>query len=584
MKSLLLRMTLTLMFLLGGLLGGVSAHAASARATIDRDTVQLGETLTLNVELEGSTSNIEPDITLLQKDFDILGKSSSTSISIINGQSSSKVLWAVGLQPKHEGRLTIPALNIGGAGTQALSVIVKAIAASTGTDASGKPVGDVMVELTVDPHAPYVQQQVRATLKLYYAMSMAEGGLEDPHVDGVVVKKLGQDKQYQGNLNGRNYNILERHYAITAEKSGAVTLPAVNFRGRAQDVSDPNSFFNRGRIVAAHSDPLQLDVRVRPADSGTGAWLPAASMTLTTDGVDATSSVRVGEPITLNLHLKAQGLGFEQLPELNLGSVDGAEVYPDKSATRTRDDGTWQYGERDRKFAIVPTRAGKLKLPAVDVRWWDTEHDRAAVASVPAQEIDVLPAAGVAGASPVANTSAATSPSAADALSSAVDSTTLIAAQSQTQTWRWLALASLLLWALSALGGLLWYLRKYRASHAATNKIGIVAITVDDSKPRNAFRAACGRNDLDAAAQALLRWARLHRPSLRSLGELAAQVGDRSQRESLVQLERARYGDGNGAGLAEVVAKAFVGGISFGHPDVQRKTDSVLPELYPTRI
>ncbi|QBB71986.1 protein BatD [Pseudolysobacter antarcticus] len=580
MKSLILRMTLALMFLLVGLLGGVSAHAASARATIDRDTVQLGETLTLNVELEGSTSNSDPDITVLQKDFDILGKSSSTSINIINGQSSSKVLWAVGLQPKREGTLTIPSLNIGGARTQALSVIVKAMAASSSTDASGKPVSDVMVELTVDPHAPYVQQQVRATLKLYYAVNLTEGNLEDPHLDGIVVKKLGQDKQYQGNLNGRNYNILERHYAITAEKSGAVTLPAVNFRGRAQDANDPNSFFNRGRIVAAHSDALQLDVRARPADSGTGPWLPAASMTLTADGVDATSSVRVGEPITLNLHLKAQGLGFEQLPELNLGSVDGAEVYPDKSATRTRDDGTWQYGERDRKFAIVPTRAGKLKLPEVEVRWWDTEHDRAAVASVPAQEIDVLPAAGAA---PVAN--ASTPPqSAADAMSSATDSAALIAAQNQAQTWRWLALASLLLWTFSALGGLFWYLRQRRASHAATNKLDAVATTIDDSKPRNAFRAACGRNDLDAAAQALLRWARLYRPDLRSLGELAALVGDTSQRESLVLLERARYGDGNGAGLAERVAKAFAGLISFGHPDVQNKTDSVLPPLYPTRI
>jgi hypothetical protein len=582
-KSLMLRMTLALMFLLGGLLGVASAHAASARATIDRDTVQLGETLTLNVELEGSTSNTEPDTTVLQKDFDILGKSSSTSISIINGQSSSKVLWAVGLQPKREGTLTIPSLSIGGASTQALSVVVKAATASTSTDASGKPVSDVMVELTVDPHAPYVQQQVRATLKLYYAVNLTEGNLEDPHLDGVVVKKLGQDKQYQGNLNGRNYNILERHYAITAEKSGTVTLPTVNFRGRAQDTNDPNSFFNRGRVVATHSDPLQLDVRARPADSGTGAWLPAASVTLTADGLDATSSVRVGEPITLNLHLKAQGLGFEQLPELNLDNVDGAKVYPDKSVTRTREDGTWQYGERDRKFAIVPTRAGKLKLPAVEVRWWDTAQDRAAVASVPAQEIDVLPAAGTSTA-PAADRSTATAQSAVDAPSLAADSTALMAAQLQAQTWRWLALASLLLWALSASGALFWYLRQRRASQPATNKLGAVAIAVDDSKPRNAFRAACGRNDLDAAAQALLRWARLYQPGLRSLGELAALLGDTSQREVLVLLERARYGDGNGAGLADRVAKAFAGGISFGHPDVQSKTDSMLPPLYPTHI
>src|SRR4029434_9046661 len=80
--------------------------------------------------------------------------------------------------------------------------------------------------------------------------------------------------------------------------------------------------------------------------------------------------------------------------ELTLSAPDGAEIYPDKPDTRTRDDGTWLYGERVRKFAFVPSRPGTLTIPGVSVRWWDTVHDRAETVELPARTVKVLPAVG----------------------------------------------------------------------------------------------------------------------------------------------------------------------------------------------
>ena len=112
------------------------------------------------------------------------------------------------------------------------------------------------------------------------------------------------------------------------------------------------------------------------------------------DDSELPSEIHVGDPVTRTIRLQAQGLGFEQLPELNLTAPDGAEIYPDKADTRTRDDGTWLYGERVRKFAFVPTRPGTLTIPGVSVHWWDTAHDRMETAELPAHTLTVLPAAG----------------------------------------------------------------------------------------------------------------------------------------------------------------------------------------------
>ncbi|MEO8802827.1 MAG: BatD family protein, partial [Rudaea sp.] len=368
----------------------VAAHAVEVRAWLDRSTMQMGETVTLNVQVSGDTSATKPDFSALTSNFDLLGSQGSTSVNMVNGQTTSKVLWAVALQPKHPGALTIPALNVAGQTTQPINLTVQQAAAGNG----GKAGDDVFIETTIEPHSPYVQQQVRLTVKLYYAVNLIDGNLDDPQAKGVVVRKLGQDSNYRAQVGGREYRVVERHYALLPENSGNVTLQPIDFRGHAMDSNDANSFFSRGRSVAARSDPIVLDVRPRPATSGTDTWLPARSVTLTTDGVDAGTKARVGDPITITLHLKAQGLGFEQLPDLKLPSIEGADIYPDKPTTQNRDDGHWLYGERDRKFAIVPNRAGTLSLPAISVAWWDTAHDQAQTAQVPAVTIEVAAAAG----------------------------------------------------------------------------------------------------------------------------------------------------------------------------------------------
>ncbi|HEY8011825.1 MAG TPA: BatD family protein, partial [Rudaea sp.] len=91
-----------------------SAHAAQVRAWLDRNSMQMGETVTLNVEVSDDANAAQPDFSALQQDFNLLGTQSSSAMNIINGQTTSKLIWAVGLEPKHAGTFSIPALNVAG--------------------------------------------------------------------------------------------------------------------------------------------------------------------------------------------------------------------------------------------------------------------------------------------------------------------------------------------------------------------------------------------------------------------------------------------------------------------------------------
>jgi hypothetical protein len=551
---------------------GAHADTPTARAWVDRATMQMGETVTLNVE-SSESNGAPPDFSALKQDFNLLGTQSSQQVSITNGSSQSKSLWAIGLEPRHTGRIAIAPLGVGTAKTAAIEVNVVAPAAT----ASGKAGDDIFLEATVDPLTPYVQQDVRYTAKLYFAFDLTEGNLSEPQADGIGVQRLGQEKKYVATLGTRRYNVVERHYALTPERSGAIDLPALAFRGTALDVNDPSGFFSRGRAVTAHSDALHLDVKPKPAQWTDATWLPAASLLLK-DETELPTQVRVGDPITRTIREQAQGLGFEQVPEITLAAVDGAEMYPDKADTRTRDDGEWRYGERVRKFAFVPNRPGPLTIPGLKVRWWDTVHDRAETAELPPHTIQVLPAAGAA-ATPAPNANAAkgvtgTTPALTGSAAVPLSGDTT---RSRMHLWRGVAIVLLVLWLLTL--ALWWRARHHSLPPATDNE----PVAPDISSQRAAFLRACAMAEFAGAERALVAWARGERPDVRNLGELATRLDDGAQRDALADLQRTRYAGAPSQGLGARLSQAFQGGLVWRGGGSERRIASALPALYPER-
>lgn len=554
----MMRRLLLLLVLCG--FAGVACAAGQTRAWFDRDSVQLGETVTLNVETTESAS--EPDFSVLETDFELLGRSSSSSVSIVNGSASSTMLWAVGLKPRREGTLTVPALSVGKSTT---APIVLAVGAAPDV-AAANPGDDFFIEVTAEPLTAYVQQQVRVTVKFFYAVNLTDGAVEELSAADAVVQKLGQDRSYDVERSGRRYRVLERRYAVTAQKSGTLQLPALNFRGRALSGNDPNAmFFGRGRAVTTRSEALSVAIHPRPPGSGDGAWLPAQSLQLQAEGADGSTRGRVGEPLTITLTIVAQGLGFEQLPELQLPPIDGADIYPDKSVTRSRESGGWIIGERSRKFAIVPTRAGTLHVPPAVLDWWDTTTDTAAKAQTPEITVEVADAAPGAVPAPAA-------PAAGAGAMVAVPGE----AELHIAFWRFVALFFLALWLLTLA---IWFVSRRRGHGHASPAVPATAVF---SPTRRSFEQAVAAGDVAAAAQRLLAWA--HSEGLRAshLGELAAQLDSAAQRDAIEHLQAVLYGGGDAAMLRDL-ATPFAAGFSRVPRTAANEDGSVLPPLWSRR-
>jgi len=531
--------------------------AAAVRAWLDRDSVVLGETVTLNVE--GDSAGVAPDFSVLARDFELLGTSSGTQVQIVNGQRSLVALRAVALRPLRAGTVTIPAFELGGERTEPLTLTVHAPAQAP-PDASR----DVFLEVEAEPRDPWVQQQVRYTLRLFYAVTLLEGQLDEPVVEHGEVRRLGQDSSDQRIIGGRRYNVVERHYAIIPERSGTLTVQAPGFRGRAILPGRRSTWIGGGAPVAAGGQAVTLEVRPRP-DQAPGPWLPAAELSLEDASGSLPEQVVVGEPLTLTLRLRARGLGSAQLPELELGAIEGAEVYPDQAVARDGNDGGWLLGERERKFAVVPGRPGRLELPGMELRWFDTDTRQPRVARIAARTLIVLPGA-----------SAASAP-AVQAPAASADGPP--AAVSAPGPWPAIAIGFALLW-LATLGYLAWQRRRVAAAPVRPGA-GDPATRPDLREARARLRKALDGGSLPGTAAALRALADAEGLRALSLGELAAQLVP-AQRAALDAIENARYGDGDAAVALAAARSAFAAGRLERAATRPRKEEAgPLPPLYP---
>jgi hypothetical protein len=203
---------------------------ADVTATLSRNTIYADDTVTLIIESDDRNQSGEPDLAVLQQDFEVLGTRNSRQTQIINGRRTDKHQWHIELLPKNTGTLTIPAIPVGDDETTPLQMSVKKQPAAVAAG-SGQP---VFIKVSIEPAdaTAWVQQQIQYTLQLYFREPLAEGSFDGPNVEHALVERLGEDSQYETTVNGERYQVIERHHAIFPEQSGKLVIPAVVFDGR----------------------------------------------------------------------------------------------------------------------------------------------------------------------------------------------------------------------------------------------------------------------------------------------------------------------------------------------------------------
>jgi hypothetical protein len=499
---------------------------AAITATVDRNRVALGDSLRLTITSDGDQNVSELPLAPLQDDFEILRRSTSSSMNIINGTRTHTRQLLIDLLPRREGQLTIPSLSVDNTSTPAIVVQVAAAADPGEADYSDP----VVFEAELDRDSVYVQGQLLLTLRVQVAVSLDSPSITELKLDSAFVKQLEQ-KTYQRTLDGRSWRVHEIRYAIFPEQSGVLEIPSQTFAAR--ESIPRRSLFDRGggRHLRRTTEALTVDVLARPQGYPAGTWLPAGELQLEEQWSTPPDQLRAGESTTRTVRIIGDGLQGAQLPPVLFPPVDGLKYYPDQPVIEDREGPGGLVGIRQDSAALVPTRAGRLLIPELRIPWWDTRVKQLRYAVLPGRDITIRPGESR------PDTSAVTSaPTGFPAEKPVTDIAETIGATGDSTLWQAIAAISALGWLLTAA----WLVRVKRKPASAAPDM---ADNPTETAAYKSLLAACASGESASARKHLVAWCAASHPdrSVYSLDQVQALFCDPALDRAVNELNRFLY-------------------------------------------
>ena len=541
----------------GMLLMLCSVAQAAVTARVDRNTIDLNESFTLEIVVD-TEIDLQPDISALHADFYVGQSSQISNTMIVNGEISRSRTWSYQLMAKRTGELVIPSVAVGAEKSEPLRISVRQPANAPPGEA------DVFITGEVDFSESYVQAQVLYRIKVYRAVPTRQPALRDPEFGGaeVLIEMAGSERSYDALLNGRTYNVVERVYAVFPQESGEVTISPARFEAR---VLRDGRITGR-KVFESEAQTIRvLPIPEPPAGFPDAAWLPARDLELEDNWSRQPDDLKAGEPITRVITIKALGQLETQIPAIEPPTVSGVNVYPDRPELSRELELGGIRGIRKDQYAIIGVDAGLMTLPALRLPWWDVEAGEWKVAELPERSIGILPAREA----PIVDPAPTVEAPGDDAEETA-------AVSLGSGFWKLVAQVVGALWLLTL--GAWWLSSRPRRE---PREPAPPPLHKQQARHLKAARKAALEGDGAGVRQAMLDWARLQWPddTPRSIGALASRVSA-PLADELTRLSRAAYGPGGRGWDGEALAKSLRSFAVLDAKDAAADRDP-LPPLMP---
>ncbi|HEY5041828.1 MAG TPA: BatD family protein [Verrucomicrobiae bacterium] len=396
-----------------------AVFAASFTASLDRDSIMLGEQATLSLTFQGGSPNNMPVLDVPGLSFGRPNTSTSQNINFNTGQMSSTVSITYPVAAQRTGKFTIPALTADVGGQQLTTApltltVTTASAPSTAAVNSGNEVA--FLKFDFPKNKIYVGEPEVARLDLYLRddVSGLNGfQLTSSPTDGFSCGKTAEQQgmRRRAQIGNRVYTVIPISMPLTAVRTGELTLgpftaslvvvlPSQNGGG------DPFfRMFNQGeqKQFALATDPVKVDSLPLPAQNQPANFTGAVG-NFTMTATAGPTNVTVGDPITVRVQISGSGaLDGVTLPPQD--AWHDFKTYPPTSKLDTSDQFGFQ-GTKTFEQIVSPLNAEVHELPPLTFTFFNPNDGQYHTLTEPAVPLAVK----AAGATPMPTLAAAQNP------------------------------------------------------------------------------------------------------------------------------------------------------------------------------
>jgi hypothetical protein len=383
-------LTITVIILLAT---AIVADAASVRAVVDRNQATVGESIALQVTIDGGEGDV--DLSGLT-DFKAVSRGTSSSFKMINGRTSRQLIHNYVLIPLKEGSLTIPAIPVAIDGKIHYTVPIGITVSRQPPADSGQR--DVYVTAGVSEPAPWVGQQTVYTFRLFNAVQVADAKFQAPEFDGFNAEELEERNSYRTVINGREFIVTEVIFILIPVKTGTLEIqPAVLQVGllqrnrRPQPFSGMDSFFGRSQMTTRilETDPVAVQVKALPPKPPGRSFSGLVGRFDIAASLDKTA-IRVGDSTTVAVTVSGTG-NIMDAPAPAITAPPEFKAYADNPETQVQPGPQGYSGSKVFRTALVPVQPGQYRIDPITLTYFDVESGAYRDISTSAFEVTVSP-------------------------------------------------------------------------------------------------------------------------------------------------------------------------------------------------
>ena len=382
--------------------------AAEVGLSVDRNKVKEGDTVYLTITYTGDSSK-SPDLTSLQKDFNIVSNSSSSSYSYINGVGSKLKKWTIGIVPNKKGIIRIAPVEIDGIISNSQQIEVEEITNVVDFGKENNSDKYFKIETKIDVEEPYIQQQLTLWVNIFDSIGVNDGSIiiADEDKDAWIIKPLMEKPAVTQHLtDGKYFNVISLSYALYPLKSGKLKLPQFVFDGYfvknngfkvptfEEEFFNFNVTFNDvfGTKVPVKAKTKEEYINVKPVLSGKlkKDWIAVKDLKLKSELSDFTK-IRTGDAFSRKIEIIATGMPKVLFPELKFDDIDGLKQYPDKPEYVEEIIDNNVVTKAIFNTTYIPTKSGEINIPKVDISWLNTEKNDMQTSYSNSHNINIYP-------------------------------------------------------------------------------------------------------------------------------------------------------------------------------------------------
>ena len=347
---------------------------------VDKNIVEKDEAITFSIETIGSNDFPKVDVSSIEKYFNIIsGPSQQTNIQWVNGNmtNTKKLTWTI--LPINIGEVFIPPIS----GTldgkkfegKSIKIIVK--------NKNIKVDDSIFIKAEIDKKEVYIGEQITLTYNLYKNVNASIEPFQMPEFPGFWIEDIFTPKRlsYQNKtIKGVRYQVAKLgQKALFPMLSDKHSIPSLKIKANIElkkkrrnrdPFFDPffDSFFTESKTKFLSSEVIDIKIKNLPTpipDNFNGA-IGNFSLSCNLD-ID---TIKVNEGFTYTIKLKGSGnLGLFSLSKLKF-PVE-IEAFPpvdkfEKDIFRNQLTGSqiWEY-------MLIPRKSGQIKLPSVEMSYFD---------------------------------------------------------------------------------------------------------------------------------------------------------------------------------------------------------------------